>query len=380
MEYRTLSTIATISSGGTPRKDRSEYWEGDIPWISAKTLHGEEAFESTLHISEEGLSAGSRMARPGDILVLTRGSGLFNAIPIAWVTAPVAFNQDVKCLSVPNETDARYLFYWLLASRKAISNHLETTGIGAGKIDTQFLLSMEVGWPNKKTREKLVSFFDVISYKIRINSRINDHLLELMKQRYNDLFQRPETMGSIYDIAEVVYGAAFKSSLFNEDGEGWPLIRIRDLSTFEPQVYTEERHPKRTFVNPGDVVAGMDADFRPTFWLGERSVLNQRVCHFRPSVNSEVTPSYLLFALQPLLSYIQNYATGTTVAHLGKSDLEALSVPIPSRKLLIDFGSYAEPLRRCIVEHAAENSRLISLRNCLLPKLMSGQINVADGG
>ena len=179
MEYRTLSTIATISSGGTPRKDRSEYWEGDIPWISAKTLHGEEAFESTLHISEEGLSAGSRMARPGDILVLTRGSGLFNAIPIAWVTAPVAFNQDVKCLSVPNETDARYLFYWLLASRKAISNHLETTGIGAGKIDTQFLLSMEVGWPNKKTREKLVSFFDVISYKIRINSRINDHLLEM---------------------------------------------------------------------------------------------------------------------------------------------------------------------------------------------------------
>lgn len=194
------------------------------------------------------------------------------------------------------------------------------------------------------------------------------------------MFQKPETIGSIYDIAEVVYGAAFKSSLFNENGKGWPLIRIRDLSTFEPQVYTEERHPKRTFINPGDVVAGMDADFHPTFWLGERSVLNQRVCHFRPATNSEVTPSYLLFALRPLLSYIQNYATGTTVAHLGKSDLEALSVPIPSRKALMGFGSYAEPLRRCIVKHATENSRLVSLRNCLLPKLMSGEIDVADNG
>nr|WP_236758904.1 restriction endonuclease subunit S [Adlercreutzia mucosicola] len=201
-----------------------------------------------------------------------------------------------------------------------------------------------------------------------------------MERRYRSLFQTSEARGSIYDIAEVIYGAAFKSSLFNEDGEGWPLIRIRDLSTFKPQVYTKEKHAKRTFVDPGDIVAGMDADFHPTFWLGERGVLNQRVCHFRPADNSGVTPSYLLFALRPLLSFIQNYATGTTVAHLGKGDLEALDVPLPHRMSLLEYGAYAEPLRRYIVECAIENIRLTLLRDSLLPKLVSGEIDVADIG
>ena len=105
------------------------------------------------------------------------------------------------------------------------------------------------------------------------------------------------TLGSIYDIANVVYGAAFKSALFNEEKVGYPLIRIRDLSTFSPQYWTNEAHPKRVFVHPGDVLAGMDAEFTPCLWQGEMAVLNQRVCLFEPAANSGVSRSYLLMAL-----------------------------------------------------------------------------------
>ena len=161
---------------------------------------------------------------------------------------------------------------------------------------------------------------------------------------YDELFEYDEPQyGTIYDIADVVYGAAFKSSLFNEDKEGYPLIRIRDLSTYSPQFYTAEEHPKRIFIEPGFVVAGMDAEFVPTFWLGEKAVLNQRVCHFAPPENTAISESYLLFALKPLLAYIQNYASGTTVAHMGKSDLEALKVPLPKEEDLLKFAEVAEP-------------------------------------
>lgn len=89
--------------------------------------------------------------------------------------------------------------------------------------------------------------------------------------------KKQSTYGSIYDIADIVYGAPFKSSLFNESRLGYPLIRIRDLETFIPHYWTAEAHPKRTFIEPGDVIAGMDADFTPVLWLGEKAVLNQRV-------------------------------------------------------------------------------------------------------
>lgn len=183
--------------------------------------------------------------------------------------------------------------------------------------------------------------------------------------------------GSIYDIADVIYGAAFKSSLFNEGKEGYPLIRIRDLTTFSPQFYTCEEHPKRTFIRPGDVVAGMDAEFSPTFWLGEEAVLNQRVCCFAPPKDTSISRSYLLFALKPLLAFIQNYASGTTVAHMGKSDLEALKVPLPTQGDLEQFASVAEPMRHIIVGNATENARIAMLRDALLPKLMSGEIDLS---
>lgn len=195
---------------------------------------------------------------------------------------------------------------------------------------------------------------------------------------YDELFEYDEPQyGTIYDIADVVYGAAFKSSLFNEDKEGYPLIRIRDLSTYSPQFYTAEEHPKRIFIEPGFVVAGMDAEFVPTFWLGEKAVLNQRVCHFAPPENTAISESYLLFALKPLLAYIQNYASGTTVAHMGKSDLEALKVPLPKEEDLLKFAEVAEPMRKAIVSNAIESKRLAELRDALLPKLMSGEIDVS---
>ena len=71
------------------------------------------------------------------------------------------------------------------------------------------------------------------------------------------------TKGDIYSIADVIYGGPYKSKLFNSDGVGFPLIRIRDLKTNTPQFFTTEILPNTEYVNMGDVVAGMDAEFVP---------------------------------------------------------------------------------------------------------------------
>ena len=94
----TLGVVSTWMSGGTPKKDVMAYWNGDIPWISANSMHSTRYSDSGLRITQEGLNSGSRLAPKDSVLLLVRGGALHNRIPVGIATHYVAFNQDVKAL------------------------------------------------------------------------------------------------------------------------------------------------------------------------------------------------------------------------------------------------------------------------------------------
>ncbi|MGM9763569.1 MAG: restriction endonuclease subunit S [Candidatus Cryptobacteroides sp.] len=179
--------------------------------------------------------------------------------------------------------------------------------------------------------------------------------------------------GSIYEQCNVIYGAPYSSSLFNETNNGLPLIRIRDLKTYTPQIYTTEILTNTEYITAGDVVAGMDAEFSPTVWLGEKGVLNQRCCKFIPMI-PKVSNYYIFCLLKPELEFVQSYKTGTTVSHLGKSDLDRFRVILPPSKIVKKFSSMVDALLQRQVRMASENRNLAELRDTLLPKLMSGDL------
>src|SRR5690606_18407352 len=85
------------------------------------------------------------------------------------------------------------------------------------------------------------------------------------------------SVGDSYQIADVRYGAPFSSKLFNTDGNGLPLVRIRDLKDEAPGVWTPELHLKGCEIRPGDIVVGMDGEFRAYLWGGEVAWMNQRI-------------------------------------------------------------------------------------------------------
>lgn len=177
-EFCSLGDLTDFSSGGTPSKKVAAYWNGNIPWISAKTLKEDDIYTSNLFITQEGLEAGSKIADAGSLLILTRGSGLFKDIPIGYVAAPVAFNQDIKAISVTakNQISSRFLFYALKSCKSKISEMIETTGIGAGKLSTDRLLSIKLPIPNKEIQQKILSIVRPIDNRINLNNQINDYL------------------------------------------------------------------------------------------------------------------------------------------------------------------------------------------------------------
>ncbi|MGI9863052.1 restriction endonuclease subunit S, partial [Moorella naiadis] len=180
----------------------------------------------------------------------------------------------------------------------------------------------------------------------------------------------------IYSVAEVIYGAPFKSVLFNDDGEGLPIIRIRDLSTYDPKVYTTERPPRAYQVEPGDVIVGMDGEFRAHLWQGPRAWLNQRLCCFKP--RSGIPRAFIYLSIEEPLRFFEEAKTGTTVIHLGKADIDTFCVLLPPTDTLTLFGTQVEPLYSRIMSNAAQSRSLAALRDALLPKLISGKLWVKD--
>lgn len=180
----------------------------------------------------------------------------------------------------------------------------------------------------------------------------------------------------IYELANIIYGAPFKSKQFNTDGIGKPIIRIRDLKDQQFATYTTEVHPKGYLLQPGDIVVGMDGEFRPYIWGNNEAWLNQRVCVFenkRPNGKA-----FLYFTIKPLLYEIEQTQVATTVIHIGKKDFDAFEITLPDASTLNDFDALTAPMIRVIVSNSFENKKLAATRDILLPKLMSGEIDVSD--
>lgn len=270
------------------------------------------------------------------------------------------------------------------------------TGGTRGNINAKTYGDMPIMLPPRKLQDKIVSVLKSLDDKIEVNRKINENLEQqaqaLFKSWFVDFepFKNGEfveselgmipkgwRVGSIYDYIDVVYGAPYKSSLFNDKKEGLPLIRIRDLKTNAPQFYTPEILPNTEFVKAGDIVAGMDAEFIPYVWLGEKGVLNQRCCKFRGK-NEAISNYYILFLIKPELEYVQSYKTGTTVSHLGKSDIDRFRFVTPPLDVVKSFSDLVDGMLKESVNRANESRRLAELRDTLLPKLMSGELKVNE--
>ena len=302
------------------------------------------------------------------------------------------------CYLNPNPAllDRMYLYYELQASRFKSYIDKMSTGSTIKHISLKTMRNYEMRVPSINIQQQIVSILKSLDDKIEVNKRINDNLEKqaqaLFKSWFVDFepFKDGEFVESelgmipkgwklkrIYEYVDVIYGAPYKSSLFNDNKEGLPLIRIRDLKTNTPQFYTPEILPNTEYIKAGDIVAGMDAEFTPYVWQGERGVLNQRCCKFKGKYEG-ISNYYILFLVKPELEYVQSYKTGTTVSHLGKSDIDRFVFLTPPLDIVLAFSEIVNPMIKEVVNRAKEARRLATLRDTLLPKLMSGEIKVND--
>jgi type I restriction enzyme S subunit len=182
----TLGSVAEFASGGTPSKDVPEYWGGEIPWISASSMYETSLYSSDLNITEQAVRDGARIAKQGTLLILVRGSMLYNRVPMGIAAIDVSFNQDVKALTIKNEINAVFLLYELFAYESQIP--VDKTGIGAGKIETDALKKFSIYIPSSIEQQKiaacLASLDDLIAAQAQKLDALKAHKKGLMQQLF----------------------------------------------------------------------------------------------------------------------------------------------------------------------------------------------------
>jgi len=186
-----LRDLCTFHSGGTPSIDNVEYWEGEIPFVSAVAMHNTHIEKTPLTLTEKGLRDGSKQLEAGNLLLLVRGSMLWNKIPICYNDVDVAFNQDVKGIVPNSKTTSLFLLNWIQSHENRIKYMVTGTGIGAGKLDSEDLLALNVKLPSLIEQKKIEKFLSLIDERIETQIRIIEDLKSERKYLLEQLFCLP---------------------------------------------------------------------------------------------------------------------------------------------------------------------------------------------
>ena len=344
-------------------------------------------FNETSYISKEKDETlrGGKIQR-NDIIITTRGTvGNIAYYDDLIPYENIRINSGMLIVRCGDKLNSKYIYYalknrWFQEQIKSIQ-----TGSAQPQLPKSHFIQMKLPVPSLNIQNRVANILWLLDQKINTNIRINDNLFEQMEALYRSCFvdyrpfggSKPESwkQSDIYALANIIYGAPFASKQFNTEGVGKPIIRIRDLKEQKFTTYTTEVHPKGYLLQPGDIVVGMDGEFRPYIWGNDEAWLNQRVCVFankRPSGKA-----FLYFTIKPLLYAIEQTQVATTVIHIGKKDYDAFEVTLPNNEILDKFDELTEPMIKRIVSNCFENKRLENLRDALLPKLMSGEIDVS---
>lgn len=148
---------------------------------------------------------------------------------------------------------------------------------------------------------------------------------ELVKSQFIEMVGKATSSDKLLNHVDVLYGFPFNSKLFNNNGEGLPLLRIRDINTGLSDTFTTEQADEKYIVSDGDCLVGMDGNFEIVKWNHGSAYLNQRMCKFTPI---DIQREYMMYFLRLKLKEIESVANSTTVKHLSAKDINGIEIPI----------------------------------------------------
>ena len=385
-EYKTLEQMGEISRGKSkhrPRND-SRLFGGEYPFVQTADVKAANFYltEYTQTYNEVGL-AQSKLWPKGTLCITIAANIADTAIlgiPACFPDSIMGFNAFPN---VANTTFVKYCFDILQRDCKQISQGTAQDNLSWDKLST-----IQFPCPPLPIQNKIASILskydDLIENYQQQIKLLEESAQRLYKEWFVDLhfpnYENTKIVDGIpegwekkklIDIVDVQYGYAFDGSLFNDKKQGMPILRIRNIPNGYSEDYTTEEVSDNYVINDGEIVVGMDGEFHINIWSGGSAYLVQRACCFRPK--QEIMRGFILESIYGPIKFFEKTLVGATVAHLGKKHIDSIELLVPTEeKLHVIFSKMLK--KRLILLKNIRN--LTEARDRLLPKLMSGEIEV----
>lgn len=360
MIRKKIKDIGEVVGGATPSTGCAEFWDGEIPWLSPKDLTNHESRyikSGSRNITEEGLSScSSRLLPKGTVLFSSRA-------PIGYIAiaeAPLCTNQGFKSIIPSSEVDSLFLYYLLKYNKK----NIESMGSGTTfkEVSASTMRSIEVELPETiEEQRKIASILNSIDSKIELNNQLNDYLEDLTSLLFDHIAKDARGTVSLDSYIDISSGKrpSIKSSQRTDE------CNIPLLGASSQMGYTNDY-----LIDGRILVIGR---------VGTHGIVQRVNGAVWPSDNTLfIQSSYYETAFQLLrrVDYV-SLNRGSTQPLITQSDMKAYEVPQINPNSLRCFEERAGRLMTMYDHLNCESRQLADLRDALLPKLMSGEIDVS---
>ena len=381
MKYK-LSEVMDLIGGGTPKTSKTEYWNGDIPWLSVKDFNNgfRYVYETEKSITQLGLeNSSTKLLQKGDVIISARGT----VGEIATIPFPMAFNQSCYGLRAKSGiVTSDYLYYLIKHNVSVLKKN--THGSVFDTITRSTFDNIVVEIPSIEIQEKIASILSDYDEKIELNNAINNNLEQqasVLVRQYCESLTSSVELGTVLSFEN---GFAFQSSSYHEKGK-YSIITIKNVQDgrIDAQgaacIDDIPPHMKQgCFLTIGDVLLSLTGNVGRVGIVCENDLLlNQRVAKFIPKDIRTLPLLYFYFRLHSTKISLETISKGTAQQNL--SPIETLKLEIPyETKQALELSNLLQPIFDTIYQKNIENIQLAEIRDSLLPKLMSGELDVSD--
>ena len=398
-KYKLGEITSKIGSGATPKGGRDSYLGGNIALIrSQNVLDFSFSKLGLAYINEVQAEKLSNVeVYEKDVLLNITGDSVARVCIVPNNVLPARVNQHVVIIRGNDKVDYRYLLYYLQYIKPQLLS-LSQGGATRNALTKKMIEELEVKMPSKGIQKEIVSILYALDSKIELNRRINDNLEQQTQALFKSWFvdnPKPNWSETTFsEVANFIGGYSYKGEELT-DSSNIAMVTIKNFGRnggfkadgfkgIAPFVKLKECHYANLFdilVAHTDLTQNADvignAELLLTYGRYDGIIFSMDLVKVLPKNNFPYR--FLLAAMlknKIFKGHCLGYVNGTTVLHLSKKALPNFEVKIPPKAEAKTMNDALAPYYQRMAEGLQENDRLIHLRDTLLPKLMSGELNI----
>lgn len=394
-EVRLGDVCTRVCSGGTPKSTNLSYYGGEIPWLNTKEIDFNRIYSTEKTITDSGLNNSSaKWIVPNTVTVAMYGA---TAGKSCIVKVPMTTNQACCNLTINDEVaDYEFVYYSLKNDYTTLASL--ANGGAQQNLNAQIIKDYVLKMPSLADQRRIASILSSLDRKIELNNKINADLEEMAQAIFKNWFVDFEPFKD----------GKFVDSELGMIPEEWKIGTLGDI-TKNKSAKVKERNEVKVLspVTTGELVLSEEYFTKQVFSssIAKYKIVNKGDFAYNPArvnigslgrnefdFDGCVSPVYVVFSV---LDGYENYfdlfrktdffkdsvaslAIGGVRQSLSYDDLSSIEVIIPSENAVEEFNNLYNQMKKTIKANKLENSHLSTLRDTLLPRLMSGELEVPE--